>query len=320
MAQMNQRGTGFIGSAPAAPVPVAAPAVTPAPATPVTTTVTPAATTLPAVATPNPGYHRGTPQANQRGTGYIGPGGMQPAHSVDLGLLAPRPATPATTPAPATPPVTPPVTTLPGPATPTTRLASVFQMPGMPAAPEHAIMPNKPPKVCYAKGTEVRMADGSWKPVETIQLFEQVMLGGTVIGRGEALSDNAFRYKGQIVTGSHAVLDGARFRRVEETADAEPFDLGRDGQITVYPLVTANHLMVLRTHIAADFAETDASGDQLPEQRLEEINADAYRLECLAWIVDEGSIFGDRPLPARGSLSDYQSLVAGEGWKPVPAA
>ncbi|WP_258119085.1 hypothetical protein [Mesorhizobium onobrychidis] len=190
----------------------------------------------------------------------------------------------------------------------------------MPARPEHATKPKSPKKVCYAKGTEVRMADGSWKPVETIALFEEVMLGGMVIGRGEALSDNAFRYKGQIVTGSHAVLDGARFRRVEDTVAAEPFDIGRDGMITVYPIVTANHLMVLRTHIAADFAETDASGDQLPDQRLEELNADADRLECLAWIADEGSIFGDRPLPAGGSLRDYQDLVAGEGWQPVPAA
>ncbi|MER8602786.1 hypothetical protein NKH48_03190 [Mesorhizobium sp. M1233] len=316
-----QNASGFMGLGSAAPTPVAVP--TPVAAqTPVTTTVAPAATTLPAVATPNAGYHRGTPQMNQRGTGYVGSGQRDPQLISRLFPGSQQPATPATTaPAPATPPVTtPPVTTLPAPATPTTRLASVFQMPGMPAAPEHAIMPKSPPRVCYAKGTEVRMADGSWKPVETIQLFEQVMLGGTVIGRGEALSDNAFRYKGQIVTGSHAVLDGARFRRVEETADAEPFDLGRDGQITVYPIVTANHLMVLRTHIAADFAETDASGDQLPEQRLEEINADADRLECLAWIVDEGFIFGDHALPARGSLSDYQSLVAGEGWKPVPAA
>ncbi|WP_164759423.1 MULTISPECIES: hypothetical protein [unclassified Mesorhizobium] len=262
----------------------------------------------------------------QRATGFVGSTAAAPTPTAPAAAPTPAPVTTTVTPAPTTPAATtPPATTLPAttpaPTTPTTRLGSVFQMPGMPPRPEHATKPKSPKKVCYTKGTEVRMADGSWKPVETIALFEEVMLGGMVIGRGEALSDNAFRYKGQIVTGSHAVFsDEGRFSRVEDTAGAEPFDIGRDGWITVYPLVTTNHLMVLRTHISADFAETDTSVDQLPDQRLGELNADRDRLECLDWIVSEGTIFGNDPVPARGSLSAYQELVAGEGWKPVPAA
>lgn len=217
------------------------------------------------------------------------------------GNASPAPTTPAT------PPTTGGATTpTPTPA-PVTPPASQFQFPSLPGAPRPAEMPNKPAKVCYAAGTMVRMADGSWKPIEAIKLLDEVLLGGVVIGIGQALTDHAFLYKGAVVTGSHAVFEAGRFVRVADSAHAMPIDLATP--IVVYPVVTENHLMVTRTHLTADFAETDRSTDQLPSERLAEMNADADRLQRLGWIERDGAAFGDGALSHSGALWRGLTLV-----------
>lgn len=227
-------------------------------------------------------------------------------------------ASPApTTPVPASGGATPTPQPAPAPATPPPP-ASQFQFPSLPGAPRPAEMPKKPAKVCYGAGTQIRMADGSWKPIEEIRLLDEVLLGGVVIGIGQALTDQAFLYEGAVVTGSHAVFEAGRFVRVADSMRAMPIDLA--APIVVFPVVTENHLMVTRTHLTADFAETDRSTDQLPAERLAEMNADADRLQRLGWIERDGAAFGDGALPHAGALWPDLAVAQGTDREPVSLA
>lgn len=137
---------------------------------------------------------------------------------------------------------------------------------------------------CYARGTKIAMADGSWKNVEDLRLNDAVELGGRVLARGEAYAQDPHFYRDQIVDGSHAVFEDGRFVRVAGSR------LGRkmaaaENAIIVYPVVTEKHLLMLEDHIAADFSETDDGAEVTASQRMEAMNADTNRNSWLTLIA-----------------------------------
>ncbi|WP_229266831.1 hypothetical protein [Leptospira sp. severe_002] len=125
---------------------------------------------------------------------------------------------------------------------------------------------------CHAAGTLIAMADGSTKRVEQLKMGDETLLGGQVLGRGEVLASDLYSYRGTTLNGRHAVFEDGRWVRVENSSLATRLDVP---PATVYPVVTANHLLVCEQYICADLAEMD--NDIGAVGRLAALNADAER-------------------------------------------
>lgn len=133
---------------------------------------------------------------------------------------------------------------------------------------------------CYVAGTLIRMSDGTLKAVEEIELGDDLMLGGDVLGRGEAYGVDLRHYRGTVVESNHAVFEDGKFIRVRDSIHGQ---LRFVGDARVYPIVTMTHVMVLKTHIAADFAEIEDAYHINDAQRIEALNAD---LDRCRWLTD----------------------------------
>jgi hypothetical protein len=125
---------------------------------------------------------------------------------------------------------------------------------------------------CHVAGTPIAMADGTYKPVEQLKIGDEVLLGGQVLGRGEVMASDLYSYRGTVLNGRHAVFEDGRWVRVEQSAYAMQLDAP---PTTVYPVVTANHLLVCEQYICADLAEMDE--DIGAVGRLAAMNADTRR-------------------------------------------
>ena len=122
---------------------------------------------------------------------------------------------------------------------------------------------------CHTAGTLIAMADGTYKPVEQLKMGDETLLGGEVLGRGEVLATDLYSYRGTVLNGRHAVFEDGQWLRVEQSALATQLDVP---PATVYPIVTANHLLVCEQYICADLAEYDE--DIGAAGRLAKLNAD----------------------------------------------
>lgn len=132
---------------------------------------------------------------------------------------------------------------------------------------------------CHAAGTLIRMTDGTLKAIETLQIGDQVALGGRIVGRGEVLATDMFDYLGTRVNGRHAVFEDGRWLRVEKSAKATPVFTAEP--VMVYPLVTEAHLLVCEHYVCADFAETN-DADMSASERLAKLNANVELNQRLA--------------------------------------
>jgi len=92
------------------------------------------------------------------------------------------------------------------------------------------------------------------------------------LGRGEVLAEALYDYRGTVVNGRHAVFEDGSWVRVEDSTQATLLDVP---PATVYPIVTANHLLVCEQYICADVAEMDE--DIGSAGRLAALNADTAR-------------------------------------------
>lgn len=134
---------------------------------------------------------------------------------------------------------------------------------------------------CFAAGTPITMADGSTRNVEDLDIGDDTFLGGPVLGVGRVLAPEIHRYRGRMVSGGHAVFEGQTWTRVEKSPLAVREDLPEP--ILVYPVVTANHLLVCDGWVSADFAEFDGAQMVTEPERLIALNADHERNR---WIVE----------------------------------
>ena len=125
---------------------------------------------------------------------------------------------------------------------------------------------------CHTAGTLIAMADGTYKPVEQLKMGDETLLGGEVIGRGEVIATDLYSYRGTVLNGRHAVFEDGQWVRVENSPLATLLDVP---PAPVYPVVTANHLLVCEQYICADLAEYDE--DIGAVGRLAMLNADTER-------------------------------------------
>jgi len=105
---------------------------------------------------------------------------------------------------------------------------------------------------CFLAGTLVQMADGTQKPIEQIDIGDNVSVGGFVFATGKFLIDNLFEYKGIKVSGSHMVQEDGIWVRVEDSKHAK--SLGTDEHI-VYVFGSENRRILIDDVLFTDYFE-----------------------------------------------------------------
>ena len=70
---------------------------------------------------------------------------------------------------------------------------------------------------CFIAGTMISMQDGTFKPVELVDIGDQVSVGGKVFATGKFLIDNLYDYNGIQVSGTHMVKEDGAWTRVEDS-------------------------------------------------------------------------------------------------------
>jgi hypothetical protein len=103
---------------------------------------------------------------------------------------------------------------------------------------------------CFLAGTPITMADGTIKPVEQVDLGDEVAVGGIVFGTGKFLTSDLHDYKGIKVSGSHMVKEDGAWMRVRDTKHGKP--LG-DDEVKVYVFGTENRRILIKDTLFTDY-------------------------------------------------------------------
>ena len=112
---------------------------------------------------------------------------------------------------------------------------------------------------CFIKGTLITMLDGSRKPVEKVDLGDNVAIGGKVFAVGRFLNTELYDYKGIKVSGSHMVNEDGTWLRVRDTKHGK--SLGDDLN-TVYVFGSENRRILIDDILFTDYFEVSEQ-DQL---------------------------------------------------------
>ena len=112
---------------------------------------------------------------------------------------------------------------------------------------------------CFIKGTLITMLDGSKKPVEKVNLGDNVAVGGKVFAVGRFLNTELYDYKGIKVSGSHMVNEDGAWMRVRDTKHGK--SLGNDLN-TVYVFGSENRRILIDDILFTDYFEVSEQ-DQL---------------------------------------------------------
>jgi len=105
---------------------------------------------------------------------------------------------------------------------------------------------------CFVKGTPITMADGSTKPVEQVDLGDEIAEGGKVFAAGRFLTEELHDYEGIKVSGSHMVNEDGSWVRVRDSEKGKP--LG-DDEHTVYVFGAENRRILIKGILFTDYFE-----------------------------------------------------------------
>jgi len=133
--------------------------------------------------------------------------------------------------------------------------------------------------LCFDAVTPVTMSDGSTKLIKDIDVGDETK-GGVVesVRKSVTVDGTRYNYHGVIVSGSHAVLEGDEWKRVEDSNDAMPVP----GPGIVYCLVTDNHRIFVGDITFADEHESDFYEQLTIEQSLDFLNGKTFEFEKVA--------------------------------------
>ncbi len=125
------------------------------------------------------------------------------------------------------------------------------------------------PGGCFLAGTPITMADGSTKPVEAIELEDNVAVGGFVFATGKFLINDLHDYKGIKVSGSHMVKEDGEWKRVNESVNGKLIDQGNN---TVYVFGCENRRIQIKDILFTDYFDGFAQEglNQLGEKYFEQ--------------------------------------------------
>jgi len=116
---------------------------------------------------------------------------------------------------------------------------------------------------CFIKGTLITMADGTKKPVEQVDLGDEVAVGGKVFAVGRFLNTELYDYKGIKVSGSHMVNEEGDWMRVRDTKHGK--SLGND-ENTVYVFGSENRRILINDILFTDYFEIEDQEQLLKEE------------------------------------------------------
>jgi len=116
---------------------------------------------------------------------------------------------------------------------------------------------------CFIKGTLITMLDGTTKPVEQVDLGDEVAVGGKVFAVGRFLNTELYDYKGIKVSGSHMVNEDGTWMRVRDTKHGK--SLG-DDQNTVYVFGSENRRILINDILFTDYFEIEDQEQLLKEE------------------------------------------------------
>ena len=105
---------------------------------------------------------------------------------------------------------------------------------------------------CFIAGTMITMADGSFKPVEQVDIGDTVSVGGKVFATGKFLIDNLYDYNGIQVSGTHMVKEDGAWVRVEDSRIGR--SLG-DDEVIVYVFGNENRRIIINNTEFTDYFE-----------------------------------------------------------------
>ena len=94
------------------------------------------------------------------------------------------------------------------------------------------------------------MADGSTKPIEEVDIEDNVAVGGFVFATGKFLINDLYDYKGIKVAGSHMVKEDGEWKRVSESKIGKPFDQGNN---IVYVFGCENRRIQIKDTLFTDY-------------------------------------------------------------------
>jgi hypothetical protein len=94
---------------------------------------------------------------------------------------------------------------------------------------------------CFVAGTMIKMADGTEKAIEDIDLNDNVKHGGLVWGIGQFIVDDIHDYEGVRVSGSHLVKENGLWTRVRDSNKAVLLD--DETPTRVYIFACENHIL-----------------------------------------------------------------------------
>jgi hypothetical protein len=117
---------------------------------------------------------------------------------------------------------------------------------------------------CFLAGTLVTMADGSTKPVEKVDLKDNVAEGGKVFATGKFLVENLHDYKGIKVSGSHMVNEDGNWVRVEDSKHGK---LLGDDEHTVYVFGSENRKILINGILFTDYFEVKEQEKFLEDEK-----------------------------------------------------
>jgi len=105
---------------------------------------------------------------------------------------------------------------------------------------------------CFIAGTMITMHDGTFKPVEQVDIGDTVAVGGKVFATGKFLIDNLYDYNGIQVSGTHMVKEDGAWTRVEDSRMGR--SLG-DDEVIVYVFGNENRRIIINGTEFTDYFE-----------------------------------------------------------------
>ena len=105
---------------------------------------------------------------------------------------------------------------------------------------------------CFIAGTMISMHDGTLKPVELVDIGDEVSVGGKVFATGKFLIDNLYDYNGIQVSGTHMVKEDGAWTRVQDSRLG--VSLG-DDEVIVYVFGSENRRIIINNTEFTDYFE-----------------------------------------------------------------
>lgn len=122
---------------------------------------------------------------------------------------------------------------------------------------------------CFAAKTPILMADGTRKNVEELRLGDEILHGGTVLGRGEGIVEALYHYKNTFLSPNHAVFEDGKWIRAKDSELAElvPQEEGDERPI-VYPVITEENILATPWFISADAFEVPEENSGMTDEEI----------------------------------------------------